>query len=309
MRYEKTPLSLTDQIDRLKSRGLKFDDETLAKQTLSNISYYRLRAYTYPFQNNNEDSHLFVTSVTFEKIIELYVFDSQLRRLVFEALEKIEIALRTQIVYEMSMAYGSHWMIQENHFKNSCFYRSNLNSINEEIGRSKETFIDHYKQKYNEPELPPSWMSLEVVSMGLLSQILSNIRPYQPRRNIQKKLGHKRDDIFISWIHAFVGLRNICAHHGRLWNRRLTLRPTLPYNTPFQFLDKTDVSNNKLYAILSCLNYTLRFTHPGSDWIGRVKAHIVSCPLAKLKHMGFPKEWESEPLWNCQNDFKPIIKK
>ncbi|QZT36565.1 Abi family protein [Halosquirtibacter xylanolyticus] len=308
MKYTKSSLSIVDQIERLKSRGLTFNDEEKAAHTLSNISYYRLRAYTYPFQDNENVNHPFKEHISFEEILQLYYFDAKLRRLVFEALENIEVALRTQIIYHMSLAYGSHWMTEEDQFINSRFYNSNLISIKEELNRSKETFINHYKQKYNEPQLPPSWMSLEVVSMGLLSQVFSNIKPFQPKRDIQTHFGHKRDSIFKSWIHSFVGLRNICAHHGRLWNRRFTIRPTLPTNSIFHFLDNSEITNNKLYAMLSCLNYTLRCIQPDSDWLTRIKTHLVSCPLANLHHMGFPDSWESERLWEDNKHFIPIIK-
>ena len=107
MKYSKLPVPILEQIEMLKSRGLLFNDESKAAHYLSNISYYRLRAYTYPFQNNNDENHPFITKVSFEEIINLYVFDRHLRLLIFDRIEKIEIALRTQIIYNFSLAYGS----------------------------------------------------------------------------------------------------------------------------------------------------------------------------------------------------------
>ena len=92
--YTKKPLTLAEQVARLKQRGLVFDDESEATAYLFNISYYRLRAYTYPFQENGEDSeHTFTRKdIHFKDIIDLYCFDRRLRSLIFNAIEKIEVA-------------------------------------------------------------------------------------------------------------------------------------------------------------------------------------------------------------------------
>jgi abortive infection bacteriophage resistance protein len=112
MKYVKPPVPILEQIETLKKRGLLFNDEAKAAHYLSNISYYRLRAYTYPFQDNKDGNHPFVTKVSFEEIIDLYVFDRQLRLLIFDGIEKIEIALRTQIIYNFSLAHGSFWHLK-----------------------------------------------------------------------------------------------------------------------------------------------------------------------------------------------------
>ena len=107
MNYSKPAITIQDQIAKLKARGLRFDDEALAESYLSNISYYRLRAYTYPFQDNNDPDHPFKVDISFEDIIKLYVFDRKLRNLLFDALEKIEISFRTQIIYNLSLIHIS----------------------------------------------------------------------------------------------------------------------------------------------------------------------------------------------------------
>ena len=111
MRYSKPALSIQDQIDRLKNRGLTIADEQKAILYLSNISYYRLRAYTHPFQDNTDPNHPFTCQITFEEILSLYVFDRQFRLLVLDAIEKIEISFRTQVIYQWAMVYRSHWYL------------------------------------------------------------------------------------------------------------------------------------------------------------------------------------------------------
>ena len=176
MQYSKSPIDIPAQIALLKSRGLMFKDETRSAHYLSNISYYRLRAYTYPFQNNENPDHPFIKQIYFEDILELYVFDRKLRMLVFDAIEKIEIALRTKMVYHFSLAHGSHWHEMSGLYLNNTRFIKDIGDLYKEIERSTETFIKHYASKYSDPQYPASWMSLEVASMGLLSKMFSNLK-------------------------------------------------------------------------------------------------------------------------------------
>ena len=143
MIYSKPAISIQDQIARLKNRGLTITDEQKAVLYLSNISYYRLRAYTHPFQDNTDPDHPFTRQITFEEILSLYIFDGQLRLLVLDA---IEIALRTQIIYHWSLSNGSHWHLNQNLYKDRTKFIKHLASLQKEINRSNETFIGHYKK-------------------------------------------------------------------------------------------------------------------------------------------------------------------
>lgn len=298
MKYTKKPFSIPKQIACLKERGLSFNDEPQAAHFLSNISYYRLRAYTYPFQDNTDPNHSFNKEISFEEVIQLYVFDRKLRLFVFNAIEKIEIALRTKITYEFSLEHGSHWHENSNMYRNNYFFNTNINSLYDEVERSAETFISHYLEKYSEPAFPPAWMSLEIVSLGLLSKLFSNLKNGPIKKKVAFEFGLPNPIILESWMHSFASLRNICAHHSRLWNRRFTIVPKIPYNTRFPFLKNREIFDNKLYAILSCINYITRIISPNSNFVADLKKLINIYPLIDQKEMGFPKDWEKEEIWN-----------
>lgn len=298
MNFTKPPIPIKEQIRLLKTRGLLFKDETKAAHYLSNVSYYRLRAYTYPFQDNGDPEHPFIEPVSFEQILELYVFDRRLRLLVFDGLEKIEIALRTKIIYNYAVAYGSHWHEDIGLYSNHNRFIRDINKLYEEIDRSNETFIKHYKSTYTQPPNPSSWMSLEVASMGLLSKLFENLKMSAEKKNITKEFGLAHPHILESWMHAFAQLRNICAHHGRLWNRRLTTTPKIPRNTLYNYLVNKNIFSNKIYAILSCMTYILHIISPGNTFNHRLKELMSSCKLVDEKEMGFPKNWKQEKLWN-----------
>ena len=180
MDYKKCPLSLPEQVEKLKNRGLRVDDEQLAVRYLSNIGFYRLRAYTYPFQDNLNPAvdHQFTKDdIHFADIVDLYCFDRRLRSLMFNAIEKIEVAVRTKMVQIYSEATdNSNWFNDQSQYKPIAIsdrngqlttaYTLMIKDIEGEVRRSNEDFIKHYYAKYDNPPLPPAWMTLEVLMAG-----------------------------------------------------------------------------------------------------------------------------------------------
>ena len=298
MKYCKQPLLFSDQIQKLKERGLDFNDEEKAAHYLSNISYYRLRAYTYPFQDNTDPDHPFIKEVSFEDIIDLYVFDRRLRLLVFNAIEKIEIALRTKIIYYFSIKYGSHFHENPDLYRKASSCQSGLAKLSDEIDRSTEDFINHYYKKYTEPTNPPAWMSLEVASMGILSNLYKDIKLVPEKKEIAKEFGLPDVMFLESWMHAFSNLRNTCAHHSRIWNRRFVAAPKLPNNTTYPFLVNKTIHTNKLYASLCCIQYILNIISPDSSFCTNLIELMKQCPLNQSREMGFPSDWKTEKLWS-----------
>lgn len=313
--YTKKPLSIRTQVSKLEKRGLIIDDENLAGDYLSNISYYRLRAYTYPFQNNTDSNadHCFLRKdIHFKDIIDLYCFDRRLRSLIFNAIEKIEVALRTKIVQIYSESTGnSHWYEDESLFKDDSYlnqdneriflYNILIDDIEHEIDRSNEDFIKHYKSKYSDPDTPPAWMVLEVISFGTLSRLYELLKKDVDKKNVAKLLGLNKIDILENWMHALSNLRNCCAHHSRIWNRRFIVNISLPTNADRLFLDRDTISTvrrNKLFAYLCCIKYILDIISPNNDFHKNLKNLIANGgKLLSLKDMGFPDNWNYLGVW------------
>ena len=297
MNYNKQPASIADQIAKLKSRGLKIADDRKAASYLSNISFYRLRAYTYPFQDNVNPNHPFISPISLDDILNLYVFDRQFRLLVLNVIEKIEISMRTQVIYNWAMSYGSHWQLQGNLFRNSVQFAKDYTRLQQEVDRSVETFIDHYKSKYTNPSEPPSWMSLEVSSFGLLSLIFRNLKMGKEKKAVTRYYGLNDVGVLENWMHSFSNIRNICAHHGRLWNRRLTAHVKLPKWTAYPFVQNQHIYRYKMYTALCCMKYVLDIISPGHTFAQKLTKLMMNCPLAQEKEMGFPTNWQKEKFW------------
>lgn len=316
MRYEKRPIDISEQIEKLQNRGPLFEDQDQADQYLHNISYYRLRAYTYPFQRNGADAnHEFIRNdIHFKDIIDLYCFDRRLRSLLFNAIEKIEVAFRTRIAlaYSVDENDGFWFLNHRLYYQHDRYISLTRNEIIDgkpiagelmkEVQRSNEDFITHYFERYGEPQFPPAWMTLEVVSMGILSKLFSALDKNNPSsKTICRDLGLHKVDILKNWMHALSSLRNTCAHHSRIWNRRFTIGLSFPHRTSFPFLSRAEISNirdNKLFAYLSVILYLLQIISPQSSFKQNLINLLENAPkLVVMREMGFPEDWRQYTLW------------
>ncbi|OFX19897.1 MAG: hypothetical protein A2033_00420 [Bacteroidetes bacterium GWA2_31_9] len=297
MQYNKPPLSIAAQISNLKKRGLIIDNIEFAENTLKFISYYRLRAYTYPFQNNSNSEHNFIYKISFEEIIKLYEFDRDLRLITFNAIERIEIALRTLIIYNYAISYGSHWFENKALYRNLHFYKNDMALLYKEIERSDEVFIKHYKLTYSNPLQPPAWMSLEVATLTTLSKIFQNLARSNEKKRIAKSLG--LDFIILeNWMHVLSVVRNICAHHSRLYNRTLSQSLILPSNTfNNNWISNINIDNSKIYAVICAMIYLLDKILPSNDFRKMFSDLFVKYDIIDPKLLNFPNNWQSELFW------------
>jgi abortive infection bacteriophage resistance protein len=297
MRYRKPPLSIAEQVNTLKSRGLIISDEKRAKHYLSYISLYRFRAYKFAYQDNSNPKHPFYPESTFEKVLNTYLFDRKLRVLVFDALERIEIAFRAQIIHIYSIKHGANWFENALLFRKQHLFERDTTLIDKELRRSNEVFIKHYKKTYTDPVQPPAWMTLEVTGLGLLSKIFENLKISNEKKTIARNFNLGHPFILENWMHSLTVIRNICAHHGRLWNRESTARMTFPNNTRDVWLSNSDIHKGKMFLVLSSILHLLNTIILGNHFKEKLIALIKEHPDISLRQMGFPNGWENENLW------------
>ncbi|TRX08266.1 Abi family protein [Flavobacterium gawalongense] len=292
--YNKPALTYAQQIQQLQERGLTINNSARANHLLESISYYRLSGYWFPLLAD-KTNHLFKENSNFDTAFNLYCFDRELRVLVIRELEKIEVSIRAKMIYVLSHQYGAFWYQNPTLFKNHISHSKSLGSLEEEYNRSDEEFIKAFKKKYSD-DLPPSWMLLELTSFGTLSFLFSNLQSNRTKRDIANYFGLS-DTIFGSWMHSIVYLRNVCAHHSRLWNRVMSIQPNIPQSPKKTWLNNTAVPNNKSYFILSMILYLMQTINPKNTIAFRFAALLKKYPNVDVFAMGFPKDWEKENLW------------
>ena len=295
----KPAFTIAQQLQQLKNRGMLFKDENTATHFLSTISYYRLQGYWWDMQSDTVN-HVFHPNTYFETVIERYNFDRHLKLILFDAIERIEIALRTKMIYHMSLSYGALWYLDASLFANAKYHASSIKIIKKEFSYSKEIFILDHKRKHpnNDAE---SWKTLEVVSMGCLSKLYKNIKHQLPEKTqIAKGMGLHLNNELSSWLEAIVYVRNIIAHHSRLWSRTMAIKPTETISNPmYDWLNMplTEVQKKKPFLIISTLVYISNTVTPGHHIKDKIIELIKSNPNVPIYKLGFLNNWEQNPLW------------
>ena len=218
---------------------MKIDDELEAYHLLSHVSYYRLKGYWWDMQSDKE-IHLFRNNADFKEVITRYKYDKELRILLFGAIETIEVALRTKLIYHLSQSYSGQFYTQPFLFEDEAIFQEQIATLKSEFLRSNEPFVKEFKTKYGVwngrictdlKEDPDSWIIFELASFGTLSKIYKNLYHQLPEKaRIANDFGLNVHSELSSWLEAITYLRNLVAHHSRLLGRTMVKKPMLPSN-------------------------------------------------------------------------------
>lgn len=298
--FTKPPKTFSQQIQILRSHGVIIQDSAKAEFYLSQLNYYRLSAYLLPFEINH-DTHQVAPDTTFDNVLNLYIFDRELRLLLLDAIERIEVSLRTQMAYHLSHRHNSaHPHLDPSIFQNAGRHRDGLSKLNKDVSQSDEDFIRHLTTKYQET-LPPIWAVVELMTMGQLSKWFSNINERQDRKAICQ-VYNLNETVMTSFCEHLSLVRNKAAHHARLWNRVFPKQMKLPTVGPSDLINSilrlpyNDRSLKKLYNTLTITLYLMDTIAPDHQWKMRLKDLINTHTIDTTK-MGFPTDWETRPLW------------
>lgn len=295
--YKKPPLTYPQLIQKLKDRGLTITNEEKALHLLKNISYYRLSGYWYPLLQDKEN-HVFKPGSTFETAFKLYCFDRELRLMVMREIEKIEVAVRSQMNHLLADYKGVYWFMDKTIFKDINKQNESLKKFEKDYKHNDEQFVKAFRANYKNP-YPPCWMMLEVTSFGSLSIMYKNLKSGRTKREVANYFGLD-DGTFSSWLHTLVYLRNVCAHHNRLWNRIMGITPNNPRTPAKKWLNHIS-RTDKSYFILSMIIYLLNTVNPKHSFTERFAVLLDKYPNVDTAAMGFPENWPREELWRRQN--------
>ncbi len=296
VKFDKHPLTFQEQLELLQQRGLIVTDQAEARHYLGHLNYYRLAAYLLPFEQDHT-SHQLLPDTTFDQVLNLYIFDRELRLLVLDAIERVEVSIRTQLAYSLAHRHGPHAFLNPALFKAKWRHDRNLLSLQQEVGRSREEFIRHLRQKYDEA-LPPIWAVVEIMTFGQLSKWYSNLSSGADRNAVAH--AYEMDEInLVSFLHHLSTVRNVCAHHSRLWNRVFTFTFKLPRKRPSTLVKEMNTEGHdikRLYNTLVVLAYLMDLTCIEHHWKKRLK-DLIAYHNINTSKMGFPTDWQIKPIW------------
>lgn len=302
--YSKPAINLAAQVAKLKSRGLEIPDDAAAENCLLNVGYYRFSGYSYPFKDDPARER-FKPNTDFDQILRVYEFDRHLRMLVADAVERIEVGIRSRIVNETSLLWGSHGYLNSSKFHRRFDHASFILKAENGVGvyrdrstggpilpqNHAETFIEHYYTKYGDPYLPPVWMTMEVLTLGTLSKFYKGFGDANLKARIASEFNLSAK-VFANWLHSLSHIRNICAHHGRLWNRVFSITPLIPAHLSgvIQNANRFEGHAVVLVTLLNIMNH-------GNHWRDRFKSLLFDYPEIDPRAMGFTNNSLELPFW------------
>lgn len=280
----KPPTTFEEQIELLKSRGLIINDTNLALETLKRYNYYRLSGYTLSLMEND----VFHSGTTFEDIKRLYEFDAKLRILLMTIIEHVEIAFRTHTAYTIAHNYGPLGYKESSNFNDDESHSLFMQELNKLINKSKELFIIHHIEKYDNNF--PVWVAFEVLTFGTLSKLFKILKTKDKKEIVNSYYSNNIYYTYIeSWLYSLSIVRNVCAHYGRIYNKRFSIRP--------KFLDvdkKHNLKNNELFAVLYNLKYLMPDKVQWRQWVTHLEALIYEYnEIVDINLMGFPENWKN----------------
>jgi len=303
--------TFAEQIELLKNRGMKISNEDTAIQWLQRVSYYRLKGYWWAMQDDVVNHHFPKNKWDFQDVIDRYRFDEELRAIIFRSIESIEVALRTKLIYYMSKDHGGLWYLDANLTADHSWHRKHLLHLQKDFIESKEIFVQEYltqhpnqlhrpQQGYQSDQDPDAWIIFETTTFGTLSRIYQNINHQLPAKSqIANDFGLDYHSDLSSWLESMTYLRNLVAHHSRLWCRNMAILPSVTSNTrnPWLTTPLNVKESTRVYHLISVLLYlctAIGEDEPLRSDIYRLISKYQHLPLHQI---GFFQNWEQQPIW------------
>ncbi len=303
VQYSKPALSFPEQASLLISRGLEAEEDLLISR-LSDVNYYRLSAYWYTFRIPEDPQDRLYRGTTFETIWNRYVFDRNLRLIIIDAIERVEVSIRTRMTEHFTRSHGKFGYLKSDAFGPDFDIQEHgrlVGEIRRNTERSREEFVRHFKEKYSNSDLP-LWMAVEIMSFGNMLTLFRHLRK-RDKQNIANAYKLPAT-VLESWLTVLNYIRNLCAHHGRLWNRELSIKPFIPRdrNVP-KWHDPFTIERDRVFAVLSLLYYMIQIIAPQSAWRQRLLELIVKYSKdIPLNQMGFVDGWQEHAVWRTEEE-------
>ncbi len=292
-----------------------------AKRYLTTAGYYHLSGYWYPMRSSGVvngqrvvlDS--FLPLVSFDHVVAMFQFDKELRTLLLEAITRIEQALKVDLAHHLGKEdtfahlHARHFspgfvnpqpkLLKNGATRTPVSHADWIISHNKKLTRPNE-FVKHHQRKYG-PELP-IWVAIEVMDFGDVLYLIDGLRQ-KWRAPMAVRFGLPDESRFSSWLGALRSLRNLCAHHGRVWNHA---SPAIPATVSLKELPQFSSLHgppslwNKPYATFMIVAYLNKQVVPASRWQQRFAAALATIPAAPgidIKYAGAPANWATDPTW------------
>jgi abortive infection bacteriophage resistance protein len=310
-------LSFVDQLQQLQVRGLQVDNPAAALDYLERLGYYRLSGYWYPLraidqaasnaQGKAVRSDTFMSGCRFDDVVRLYVFDKKLRLLALDALERIEMAVRVDVAHLLGQrdpgAHENPACLHGNFAKKLIVQGADAGKTQHQVWLAKyqsllhrarkEPFVLHHLQQYG---TLPIWAAIEVWDFGQLSKLFAGMK-HADQQSIALIYGAPNGQAFAQWLRSLNFIRNVSAHHSRLWNINVLELSPVPQGWP------AGLNNARPFFYFCLMQQLLKVICPNSSWGRRFLDLLakdfptVANQQTSLAELGVVAGWERWALW------------
>ena len=296
-------------------------DSAQAEQWLNNVGYYRMSAYWYPARQMDPDVmgrrlDQFVPGTEFANVAELYEADRKLRTLVHDGMERIEVAVRTQVVEILCAQQPSNpaFYLSSDSFRSKVAHLQWLQTAYSRLARAgaKSDSVKHHTEHYS--GMFPFWAVAEVLDFRDVSVLYSGLKSRDQQAvaenldifidfdvlSSNQKSQVQRNHPLASWLEQLVLIRNVCAHHSRLWNRSFNPASTSFIKTNGNLFLLPPDQNERLFGALQLMSHILRKVSPGTTWPSKITDLLNSAflpnPLVSPPSLGIPLTWDAQTI-------------
>ena len=302
-RYEHRPLGAEEQLTLLEQHGLGCASRAEAVRTLRHLDGHLFGEYCALLVRPGTSGFRFLAGVSFEDALGLYRFDSALRTLLLDAIQSIEVSLRSQWAHVPSVVHGPLFYMQPQHFK-ADFAGDSPRGWNhgQACARllgicraSKDPLVQRAVEAH---EQLPSWVVAEVMSLGQLVSWYSNLEDLDMREGISRIYGLS-EELLCSFLPCLIAIRNICAHHGQLCGRTIRVYPRVPQESAELRESYGEQNDGRVYNLMVFIAYLLsQIEHRAHRrFVGGLLRLLAEHESADPRLLGFPRQWQRKPVW------------
>jgi len=303
MSYTKPATTIDQQILKLTDRGM-IGDKAEMRRALERVGYYRLTPYWEPFRPH-DDRSTFISGTDFSDVWDRYIFDRRLRLLLMDALERIEVSIRGELANRHALRYGPFGYVKSRVTSLPTGDEAKREYFADELFRNakramkSERFVQHFCARYGSPnEVPllPVWAASELMSFGTMVTFFK-LCEKSLRKEVSERFGVP-EAVFESWLLTLNMVRNFCAHHSRLWNRGIGLRPKLPRKHP-AWTTGDPLRTDRIFVVLTICRWCLGQICPATHWDKRLEGLLNDYPEIPRNEMGMPNDYSKHPVWSA----------
>lgn len=285
--------TIEEQLQILRSRGLTINDEPQARDFLLHNNYYRISGYSLTLRKND----VFSKSATFQNIVDIYNFDHELRHIILQYLEVIEVQMKSVYVYEFTKVHGPIGYLDEAFFTNKSKHKEIIDKAEQQKTQRlpHEAYLKHFVNELQQDI--PLWAYVDLFTISDIS-FLYSISEQPIKDAVARTFGltmNKGASILGSYMHSLTIIRNLCAHGSRIYNRLFEQKPSLNKQEKALLIknSKGELDNAHFYGFLLIMKRILP-----ADKFNEMKKSIIALtkkyPFVRMNYYGFRSDWQQK---------------